>query len=383
MADSRVVLFRRCVFSAGRTGGLASLFALVISAAAIAQEFQPLQGWGDAVGTFAEQPEKMVETWQELRHNPNGPLHWKSRIPVDDPSEYPRIFAWDWHDEDHLFGTFRANLIGQDVEPEWDYFNLIATDRPDFTDATYTVGRGVTVLESGYSERHAQDRSSQLRETTRTLPELLIRYGVTDEFEVRIRWDGYIPSDLEDRPNGFVGHVFGDSDLTLSVKYEILHQEQWRPMITAVTGFTVPTGSPVFTADTVQPYLNLVAGWGLRRWIYLKVGGSVEARRSGLLALQGIAGQPIAPIAVAGHDNQTVFSTSVSLQFQVSKRIGGYTEFFGFSQVDANDNRGSTYFDTGVCYYLTPNVQLDAYWGIRLSQRIDEDFLGAGFSTRW
>ncbi len=338
--------------------------------------------WEEITETFAEQPGKIRETYRDI-YDESGKLNWRSRIPIDDPYGYPRVEKLDCDDESSIFYTYRPNLIGQDVEAEWDYFNLIATDRPDFTDATYSVGRGVTVLETGYSYRTATDLQTGQREINRQLPELLLRYGITDELEIRARWDGYVMSDMTDGPNDFTGHVFGDTDLYFSVKYEILQQDDWRPMITAVTGLSVPTGSPELTANAVQPYLNLVGGWGLRRWVYLKVSANAEYRRTGALVLQGVAGQPIAPIIMGSRDSQAIFSSSVSLQFQVSKRWGGYTEWFGFTQLASADNRGSNYFNYGACYYVTPNIQLDLYRGVRLSQRIDESFIGAGFSTRW
>lgn len=308
----------------------------------------------------------------------------KRNIPIDDPSEYPRPLAWDYNEDDSLFYTFRPNLIGQEVDDEWDYFNLVATDRPDYTDATYTVGQGVTVFESGYTYRRAVDPASGLRETTRTLPELLYRYGLTDELELRFRWDGYALTDVQDRPRAMSGQIFGQADLTLSGKYEIWQQSELRPMLTIVSGFTVPTGSPEITANAVQPYANLVAGWGLRRWIYLKIGASAEWQRSGSLVLQVAGGgQPIGPLSVSDRDNRMVCSTSVSLQFQVSKRFGGYTEVFSFGQLGSADNRGSTYFDTGICYYATPNIQFDGFYGTRISDAVDELFTGGGISFRY
>lgn len=342
-----------------------------------------MQTWDDLFEDIAEQPQESWDTLHELRHNPNGPLHYKSRIPVDDPSEYPRIHRLDWDDPDSLFNTFRPNLIGQEVDTDWDYFNLVATDRPDFTDATYTVGRGVTVMESGYSFRRATDRAERLQETTRTLPELLFRYGVTNELELRLRWDGYVMADVNDRRQGMTGEVFGSSDLTIGAKYEILQQHHARPMLTAVGGLTVPSGASDVSALAVQPYLNLVAGWGLRRWIYLKMGVSAEWQRNGTLSLQASGAQPFAPVRLADRDSLFVSSTSVSLQFQVSKRVGGYTEYFGFTPLGGGDNRGSGYFNTGLCFYPTPNVQFDCLYGVRLSQRVNENFTGAGFSTRW
>ena len=100
-------------------------------------------------------------------------------IMIADPAEFPRIKAFDVHSPGSLWDNMRPNLFGVPVDDEWDFYNLINTDRPDFTDATYSVGKGVTVIESGYTFR--QSNSSELHVDRRQLPESLLRVGVTDE----------------------------------------------------------------------------------------------------------------------------------------------------------------------------------------------------------
>src|SRR5262249_10342642 len=65
----------------------------------------------------------------EVRYLPDG----NGWIVVSNPMEYPRLPALDCDDPGSLFYTYRANLFGIDVPDEWDFYNLINTDRPDFT----------------------------------------------------------------------------------------------------------------------------------------------------------------------------------------------------------------------------------------------------------
>jgi hypothetical protein len=129
------------------------------------------------------------------------------------------------------------------VPDEWDFYNLINTDRPDFTDATYSVGRGVSIIETGYTFRKAFDHQENAEQSRRSLPEALVRYGLTDEFEVRLKWNGYVMSDLHDFNTGLRTQLFGGDDLITSIKYEVWQQDGALPMLTFLTGTTVPTGT--------------------------------------------------------------------------------------------------------------------------------------------
>lgn len=341
----------------------------------------PASAWEDASATLSDQPEIAQDTLFHLRHNPDGHLSWKLRIRVEDPHEYPRIPFLDKDDPDSLFYTYRPNLSGQDVPVEWDFYNLIATDRPDFTDATFTVGRGVTYLETGFTFRRSV--ADELSVTRRQLPEALLRFGVTDELELRLRWNGYIMTDIDDKGTRLDRSDYGGDDLQLQFKYEILQQEGWRPMCTVVGGLLVPSGTRNFSADAVQPFTNLVCGWGLRRWLYLKWMTGVDFVRTNDATRVITGSEQEGPIAIDETDHISAWHESVALLFQVNKHVGGFVEWFSYFSDNAADNRASHFWDVGSYFYITPNVQFDIRYGQRFSDRVDTMFTGAGFSTRW
>ena len=66
----------------------------------------------------------------------------------------------------------------------------LVTDRPDFTESTDAVPYGLFQLEVGYTFTH--DRESGVRNQTHTSPELLLRAGLAQDFELRIGWAGYV-----------------------------------------------------------------------------------------------------------------------------------------------------------------------------------------------
>jgi hypothetical protein len=289
----------------------------------------------------------------------------------------------DCDDPNSLFYTYRPNLFGIEVEDQWDFYNLINTDRPDFTDATYTTGKGVTIIENGYTFRYVNDREANSRQTRRSLPETLLRYGLTDEFELRFKWNGYAMTDLQNTVTGGREQVFGSDDTYAAIKWELLQQNGARPMLTFLTGSTLPTGAPRVSSQTMQPFVNFVAGWGLRRWLYLKMSTGIDWQRTSISTLVGGGSEPIGPTVLTLRDNIQVYHGSASLLYQASKRVGGFVEVFAFAQTSGEDNRPVAYFDTGWFLYATNNVQFDLRVGTRLSNRVDEFFTGGGLSLRY
>ena len=304
-----------------------------------------------------------------------------SHIVVTDPAEFPRIQAFDHHDPDSLWDNMRPNLFGEAVTDDWDFYNLINTDRPDFTDATYTVGKGVTIIENGYT--FTRNNDADLHISRRVLPETLVRVGLTDEFELRMKWYGYLMTDVTDQATGLKDSYFGSPDLYLGFKYEVRQQEDYIPMVTFLGGSTVPTGTGGVSSGAMQPFGNVVIGWGFRRWLYLKMSSGVDFLRTTDVTQVISEGTLAAPVGIHGTDNNSTWHNSVSLLYQATKRVGGFVEWFSFVSNNSADNRAQHYADTGLFLYVTPNVQLDVRIGERISHRVDGMFTGAGLSVRF
>lgn len=300
-------------------------------------------------------------------------------VVIIDPLTYPRPRDLDNWDPDSFWYTMRPNIFNVPVEPEWGFYNLINTDRPDFTDAVYSVGKGVTYLETGYTF-HKQN-TAETHFSSRQLPESLLRYGVTDEFELRLKWPGYLMADSKTVATGVHAANFGSEDIDIGFKYEIIQQQGWIPMTTFVTGMTVPTGSRGLSADFVQPHFNLLAGWGFRRWLYLKwqTGADFLHTTGTGLTITG----SVVPTFISTGGAQNSWHESLSLLTQWTKRVGAFHEWFMISGTGSGDRSAAHYLNMGLYLYATPNVQFDVRVGRRISHRIDDYFTGAGFSGRW
>jgi len=154
-------------------------------------------------------------------------------------------------------------------------------------------------------------------------------------------------------------------------------------MLTFLTGSTLPSGTNGISSNQTQPFINFVAGWGFRRWLYLKLSTGIDWQKTSISTLFGGGSEPVGPLVVFLRDNINVYHFSASLLYQALPRVGGFAEFFGFAQTGGVDNRGITFFDTGLYLYATTNVQFDVRFGVRLSERVNELFTGAGLSLRY
>ncbi len=76
--------------------------------------------------------------------------------------------------------------IGSPCPQRDPYDERIETERHDFTQSTKTVGRGVVQVESGYSYFY-KDADNEI-EGSHTTPEMLVRFGLSDNIEFRLRY---------------------------------------------------------------------------------------------------------------------------------------------------------------------------------------------------
>src|SRR5688572_30607175 len=140
----------------------------------------------------------------------------------------------------------------------------LVTDRPDFTEASVTVGYGVAQLETGYTYTYDDTATESTR--SHSYPETLLRVGTLAEwFELRAAWNY-----AEERTNEFgVGSdtASGAEDLYLGFKLALTPQECILPETALILQMTVPTGSSEFTADEVLPGFNYLYGWDINdKW---------------------------------------------------------------------------------------------------------------------
>lgn len=312
---------------------------------------------------------------------PGHPYSTAGRETEPGLEDYPHIFSTDVWDPSRFWYTERPNILNQRVSsPEWDAMEIINTDRPDFTDVATVVGKGVTQIETGYTYRYRSD--SDVTFNRQTMPESLLRIGVTDRFEWRIKWDGgYTNTRTYDNATGGIAAQDGFSDTVVGFKWEMIDQDDWRPLQTLVARLGIPTGTNHFSAYTVQPGATYIYNWQVRRWWFIRGSSGLDwLNGAGPAFTPGVGGGPI--VITDSRDYQVQGHQSVSSYMQISQRFGMFAEWFLLYHKDAANNYPDHYHDYGLYIYATPNFQYDVRIGQRLGPHIQEYFTGAGVSLR-
>jgi hypothetical protein len=263
---------------------------------------------------------------------------------------------------------------GGDEEEEED---TIATDRPDFTESSSTVGKGRVQLEAGYT--YIRDRQNGTTVETHSYPEALLRIGMFAEwFEFRI---GQNLASERTRSATENSRANGAEDLYLGVKFFLAEQQGVLPETSVVLQMTVPSGASAFTADEVLPGVNLLYGWDVVKG-KLDAGGSTQINRAR-------SGHTVTfPLAAANHEvgnSYTELAQSFTTGISFTEKLRLYNEFFGIFPHSSTDPEtvAEYYYNAGFTYLVTPNFQLDIRAGMGLNRHADDFFAGSGFAIRY
>ncbi len=273
--------------------------------------------------------------------------------------------AWTFG-EDHNYGPCgcepRGTLFqwsyGTSFSGGPDLDEPLVTDRPDFTEASSTVGLGVAQLEFGYTYVFDNDGTDQT--IGHSYPEPLLRVGIlADWLELRVSWN-YATEIVNS-----VGES-GSEDLYLGFKIGLTPQEGILPEMALIPQMFVPVGADRFTADEVLPGLNWIYGWEVCDFI--STAGSTQFNRA------------IDEVTAAAY---TEWAQSWTIAYSLTERVGAYTEWFGFFPHSAETATPEYYFNGGLTLLLTDDVQWDIRAGLGLNEAAADYFAGTGLSIRF
>jgi hypothetical protein len=234
----------------------------------------------------------------------------------------------------------------------------LVTDRPDFTEASSTVGRGVLQIESGYTFSFDDDEGDETR--SHSYPETLWKLGVfADWLELRFVYN-YGDEDF----NGII--ATGSEDLNLGTKLSLTGQAGILPQTAIILQMTIPTGDDSFSADEALPGINYIYSWTINDFV--SMAGSTQANRV---------------IEALPETAYAEFAQSWTFGYSLTEKLGAYTEWFVLVPHSAEHARNEYYFDGGFTYYITDNVMWDIRAGVGLDEDADDFFAGSGLSLRF
>ena len=230
----------------------------------------------------------------------------------------------------------------------------LATDRPGASESSAVMMPSFAQIEAGI--KVFDDPSAQ---TGIEYGGTIFRFGVIEDWELRLGWGGYLDSTPVSGPNdGLFGFKYSISEGT---------DEITQPEMAIVVQTTVPFGDSDITSDKFDPKFLLASTHTLTDEFSLtynlgfvlastkKADGSTATQSSGLYTL--------------------------SFGYSVTDQLSLFAEFYG--QIGLSTNDSPFLFDCGLAYLLNDNSQLDFSAGAGLNSEAEDFFVSLGYSFRW
>jgi hypothetical protein len=249
--------------------------------------------------------------------------------------------------------------LAQDAAP-----SPIVTDRPGFLFSSLTVGRGVFQAELGLPAvtlNHAGGADTRFTSLVG-----LVRYGITDSFELRLGGPLYNEYRIKERvtAGGVRSTDRGFGDLEVGAKWHLFDNAGARPSFALIPSVIGPVGEKGFSAGKPVYQLNAMAEWTLKDgW--------------GIGALAGYLNGP------SGGDRYGQETLAVSLGRSLpSPRWSAYGEavYVATSLPGASD---SSFLGGGIKYLVSNDLQLDLSFDRGLTSGSPDWLLGLGLSVRF
>lgn len=257
----------------------------------------------------------------------------------------------------HILLAFTALLSLNALAQERDskLSNPLVTDRPDATEASSTVGKGVLQFETG--GLYESFEANRVKNETFTYNTMLIRYGLLDNLEIRLGWD-FVEGVTSINGNRLDDVTSGLSPLLLGLKLDIAEENGAMPEI-ALIGHVFP----VFSAAT--DFRPETTGIDFR----LSLSHTLNEKSS--------IGYNIG--AQWGNDSPEAAAIyTLAYGYSISEKWGVYAEVYGDLPEDSAANH---FWDAGFTYLASNDLQFDAFFGTSFTEGQDL-LLGMGLSYR-
>lgn len=236
----------------------------------------------------------------------------------------------------------------------------LVADRPDFTEATSTVGLGGFQLELGYTLR--LDTDDEFTTRVHSYGEPLLRVGVlVERLELRVGTSvttqvvnvsatGVVTSGLED--------LYVGAKIALSAQRGVLPATAILPQMTAATG----TGG--FSAGRSLPGFNFLYSWDLNEALSLAGSTQVNAAVGDL------------------DEDYSEWAQSLSWGIATSQRSGVYAEWYAFMPAGLDGASAEHYLNSGLTWLANDDLQWDFRFGMGLNAAAEDMYVGAGVAMR-
>lgn len=239
-----------------------------------------------------------------------------------------------------LFLLISTSIYSQTIEP-------IQADRPDQTETPALVPKGMFQVETGFTFQKNDALSKSLG-----LPSTLWKYGVNDNFELRLITEFLSEEINNEKFNGF-------TPVSVGFKVKLTDENGIIPKTSFVGHISLPNAaSKEFKTEFFAPEFRFVMQHTLSEKLSFSYNLGAE--------WNGFSAEP-------------TFLYTLTTGYSITKKLGSYIELFGFApqNVKANHN-----LDGGITYLINHNFMLDLSSGIGISKNAPKNYFAFGFSFR-
>lgn len=232
----------------------------------------------------------------------------------------------------------------------------LVTDRPDQTESSSTVPKHFLQIETGFILEN--NTTDLMRDKSFTYNTTLLRYGLLDNFELRLGLD-FLGNQITKKRTDYSQNTAGFSPLYAGFKVKVVEESGLRPDIAFLGGLELPfTASSDYQPSYTAPSMRFAFSHTLSN--RLSLGYNLGAEWDGETAFPG-------------------FFYSVALGIDLIENLGLFVESFG-----TIPEAGTTQhqLDAGFTYLISPNFQVDISGGIGLNDAAPDNFVSIGLTYR-
>lgn len=223
----------------------------------------------------------------------------------------------------------------------------IQADRPDQTETPAIVPKGMFQVESGFGYQ-----KEDAHHATWTLPAALWKYGVNENFELRLITEIEIE-------NKEMDHNYGLKPILVGCKIKMCEEEGIIPKTSFIGHMSIPNAaSSKYKNDFYAPEFRFTMQHTLSDKFSL--GYNLGSEWDGFTA-------------------EPTFIYTLTTGYAISEKLGSYIEMFGFGPQNDKANHN---FDGGITYLINDNFMLDLSSGVGLTANAPDYYIAFGFSYR-
>lgn len=234
------------------------------------------------------------------------------------------------------------SLVGytQNIEP-------IQADRPDQTETPAIVPIGMFQVETGFTFQKNDKKS-----TLFSLPTTLWKYGVNENFELRLITEFISEENNISKSNGF-------NPIYVGFKVKLANEKGIIPKTSFISHISLPNvASSKYKTDFYAPEFRFVMQHTLNEKLSLSYNLGAE--------WDGFTPEP-------------TFIYTLTTGYSISDKLGSYIELFGFGPQNDKANHS---FDGGLTYLINNNFMLDLSSGVGITNNAPDYYTAIGFSFR-